>query len=291
MILQNLVIPSRRNLKLEYSGMDSLERCLNKDHFRSYPHKIEYVHNSRGFRDSEWPDSLDELKDAIWCVGDSFTAGIGSPYEFIWPQVLAAATGRCCINVSMDGASNTWISRRAQQIIKEVAPIHMVVLWSYFHRREHTNTEWPDERRRLHFDKLETDSEDFEDFANCCRQLKNVATSTTIVNGMIPHAWSPPDCSITWQNLRDPVWPSREPHNKSDFFALPEYIQQELFSQPVIKADFELMFAFNEFINRHQIIQLTNLDYARDHHHFDNITSEFFVQKICKALFANGNTS
>jgi len=27
---------------------------------------------------------------------------------------------------------------------------------------------------------------------------------------------------------------------------------------------------------------LNNLDYARDYHHFDKVTSEFLVEKICK---------
>jgi len=115
-ILQDLVLQSRVNFKSDVSGLDSLELCLNKDHFRNYPHHVEYVHNSRGFRDNEWPESADELKNAIWCVGDSFTVGLGSPRQFTWPQVLAAVTGRRCINISMDGASNAWISRRAQQI-------------------------------------------------------------------------------------------------------------------------------------------------------------------------------
>jgi hypothetical protein len=36
----------------------------------------------------------------------------------------------------MDGASNNWIARQAQMIINEVAPQHMIIHWSYAHRRE-----------------------------------------------------------------------------------------------------------------------------------------------------------
>ena len=142
MILSDLKIMSKVHLQCEFSGIDSLEYCLNKEHFCNYPHKVDYVYNSRGFRDAEWPESQEELKNAIWCIGDSFTVGIGSPYNFTWPQMLSIATGRRCINVSMDGASNDWISRRAQQIIKEVAPTHMVVLWSYINRREFSDITW-----------------------------------------------------------------------------------------------------------------------------------------------------
>lgn len=199
MILQDLVIPSKKNLRLKFSGIDSLDRCPNKEHFQSYPHKVEYVYNSRGFRDAEWPDSLDELKDAIWCVGDSFTVGIGSSYHFIWPQVLSAVTGRRCINVSMDGASNNWISRRAQQIVREVAPTHMVMLWSYFHRREHPDTNLFDDCRVIHSDRSSSYQDDVDNFINCYDQLINSKKITRMWHGAIPDCSPrPADRALTW---------------------------------------------------------------------------------------------
>lgn len=290
MILPNFVLPSRVNQHWQYSGMDSIEHCRNKDYFQSYPHPVDYVYNSRGFRDAEWPNTLDELKNAIWCVGDSFTVGIGSPYKFTWPQVLSAATGRRCINIGMDGASNSWISRRAQQIVKEVAPAHMVVLWSYTHRREHSNIEWSDENRRIHHSaRLSSDEDNFANFVNCYTQLNTAATSTDIFNGAIPHFWAKIDMNF-WKDVRDPSWPVNCPQSRSEFAALPEYVQQELLSQLYIKNKFELLFAPNEPTN-HQLIQLTNLDYARDYHHFDDVTSKFFVDAICKTLFSSNQSS
>lgn len=136
MILPDLVLPSRQNQVWQESGMDSLESCFDKNHFKSYPHQVEYHYNSRGFRDAEWPENL---QDSTWCVGDSFTVGLGSPIEHIWPRILQNCTGQRTINVSMDGASNNWISRRSIDIIQLVNPVTLIIQWSYIERREKPN--------------------------------------------------------------------------------------------------------------------------------------------------------
>ena len=136
MILPDFILPSRINQHWEYSGIDSIEQCLNKKHFKSYPHKIEYRYNSRGFRDTEWPETLEKLKNSIWCVGDSFTVGIGSPVEHTWSYQVGQKLNTRTINISMDGASNNWIARKAQQIIDTIGPKFLVVHWSYISRRE-----------------------------------------------------------------------------------------------------------------------------------------------------------
>jgi hypothetical protein len=129
--------------------LDHINECLDKDHFLSYPHKITYCYNSRGFRDQEWPVSESELKNAIWCVGDSFTVGLGSPLLHTWPSRLAELSNRRTINVSMDGASNEWIARTAQSIVNSICPMHMVIMWSYTHRRELNDVTLNVENRRL----------------------------------------------------------------------------------------------------------------------------------------------
>jgi hypothetical protein len=40
----------------------------------------------------------------------------------------------------------------------------------------------------------------------------------------------------------------------------------------------------DNFYNHNQLTKLFNLDYARDYHHFDRVTSEFFVKQILKNL-------
>lgn len=140
MILANCKLRSRANQIWDSSGIDSYEFCLDRTRFQNFPFSVEYRYNSRGFRDEEWPGE-EKLQDAIWCVGDSFTVGIGSPFDHIWPRVLQSATGIRTINVSMDGASNDWISRMAKQICQEVKPKYLVVMWSYLERREFSPVE------------------------------------------------------------------------------------------------------------------------------------------------------
>jgi hypothetical protein len=138
MILPDFILPSRANQTWSYSGIDSLELCSNKHHFKSYPHNITYNYNSRGFRDAEWPNDLEELQSAIWCVGDSFTVGIGSPLEHTWVYQLGKQSNRRTINVSMDGASNMWIARKSLDIVNKIKPAHLIIQWSYISRREKT---------------------------------------------------------------------------------------------------------------------------------------------------------
>jgi hypothetical protein len=113
--------------------MDMPEHCWQPQHFNTYPHTVIYQFNSRGFRDDEWPQDLDQ---AIWCLGDSFTVGFGSPREHTWPWLLGEHTLLRTINISMDGASNDWIARRGCQILSAVKPELLVIQWSYTHRRE-----------------------------------------------------------------------------------------------------------------------------------------------------------
>lgn len=136
MILPEFILPSKANQCWKSTGIDSLEMCVDKDWFKQYPHDVTYQYNSRGFRDAEWPDSINELQKSIWCVGDSFTVGIGSPIEHTWTHLLEQVTRTNTINISMDGASNNWIARHAVQILDIIKPTALVVQWSYLHRRE-----------------------------------------------------------------------------------------------------------------------------------------------------------
>ena len=140
-----LKITSRIGLPVtETSGIDCLQMCLNKEHFRNYPKEITYQYNSRGFRDSEWPD---DLSDVTWCIGDSFTAGTGQPYEEIWPKLLEKKTGKRCINLGEDGCSNDTMALRAQEICKLYRPKLIVVMWSYLARRRKEN-------RNIHYNEF-----------------------------------------------------------------------------------------------------------------------------------------
>jgi hypothetical protein len=285
--LADIVLSLNKNQTLEHSGMDSLEKCQDKNHFLSYPHPVTYNYNSRGFRDREWPDTIEELQNAIWCIGDSFTVGMGSPLEFTWPQMLEKITGRRCINVSMDGASNDWITRRAQQIINQIAPTHMVVLWSYLHRRELPDTKQSDEARRTYTKPYSVDIDDHINFVNCYTNLNNCLSTVKIYNAIVPKAnadyYSFKDQIIkSWNKIKDSNWPCEPPTCQIEFESLLGVIQADFLKRAPDIVDLIKSPLVKLLQGKDQLLKLTNLDYARDGHHFDKMTSEFFVQKICE---------
>jgi len=172
-----LSVPKKIYWKSNYSGMDCLELCANKEHFLNYSKKITYEYNSKGFRDKEWPE---DLSDVIWCVGDSFTVGVGQPFEEIWPQLLEKKTGKRCLNVGEDGCSNDTMALRAQEIFKLYKPKLIIVMWSYF------------SRRRINDQNVQYDKNNFgfkEDSINFVKHFKIVdSLSTNIVHLLIPGA-------------------------------------------------------------------------------------------------------
>jgi hypothetical protein len=135
-MLSNFVWWSHRNFQGQYSGLDTPEDCANTQHFKNYPSPVSYCHNSRGYRDQEWPQSLQELNQAVWCFGDSFTVGYGCPHSHAWPFLLQQQLNQRCINVSMNGGSNEWIARKIHELANECVPSTVVVHWTYTHRRE-----------------------------------------------------------------------------------------------------------------------------------------------------------
>jgi len=156
------------------SGSDSLNECLNKNHYNAYTKNISYRYNSRGFRDDEWPTNL---SDVIWCVGDSFTTGIGQPFEETWPQVLQKETGKRCLNIGVDGSSNDSIAIRAKEICLNYNPKIMVIMWSYFHRRKDSHHDRNDFTRK-------------KDLSNFIKNFKAVnSIATNVVNLLIPKAF------------------------------------------------------------------------------------------------------
>jgi hypothetical protein len=133
MILPDICIPEFINLSVGEFGLDTLQECKDKIWFENFPHTVSYDYNSRGFRDHEWPE---DLKNAVWCIGDSFTVGVGSIFQHTWPNLLAKEIPQRVINVSLNGASNDFISRMSKIIKAEVDPFAIIHQWSYIHRRE-----------------------------------------------------------------------------------------------------------------------------------------------------------
>jgi hypothetical protein len=270
-ILPDFVLTTCINRHWQYSGMDSIDLCLNRQHFLSYPYSVEYVYNSRGYRDQEWPNSLDELKNAIWCVGDSFTVGIGQPFDHIWPQVLSKQLNQRTINVSMDGASNHWIARRAQAIIDLVKPGNLVILWSYTHRREKPNTALNDEQRRIPYSKNSVE----DDYSTWITLLNGIRSNgTNVIHSTIPDFHPIVLCHEIWNNIKDPSWPTC-PRNITELENLPGHILDEMKHIHRCYNDFKTQLESN-IIHIHE-----RLDWARDYHHFDLLTAQWLVDQIC----------
>lgn len=173
-----MTLPELTNNKKIYasykeSGLDSLDKCYNKDYYINYPHDVVYNYNSRGYRDIEWPNQIDE--QVIWCVGDSFTLGLGCPFEYTYPNLLRDYVNRPIINISMDGGSNQYITRKAKYIIENVKPKHLIIHWSYFHRREDPNPNKSDEERRIYEDKTSDANDDCLNILNCIEIIEGTA--------------------------------------------------------------------------------------------------------------------
>jgi hypothetical protein len=269
--------------------MDSYQYCLDKDHFLTYPHTITYQYNSRGLRDQEWPDSIEELNNAVWCIGDSFTVGIGSPAEHCWTHILEKKINRRVINVSMDGASNEWIARRAVDICNTIAPKNMVIMWSYFNRREDPDVSKLDEDRRIFCNKNDTSNDDRNNFIECFNKVNINCNNTTLCHLTIPHTTRINVCSPSklWDDIKGPDWPSHHPRTLDDFYKLDQWIIDELIEHTVYNDWIQLIgdpFFKNCFFSFDTIITVPQLDVARDGHHFDMQTSCWVVDKVVNYL-------
>lgn len=150
--------------ELKHKGIDSIDKCINKTHFLNYNKNISYLYNSRGFRDNEWPI---DIENKIWCIGDSFTEGLGQPVNETWPKILEKQLNETCINVSENGCSNDLISLRIDYIKKNFNPKCIIVMWSYFWRRfkDGINVQFNKTKKELPADDLKNFIKNFN-FAN-----------------------------------------------------------------------------------------------------------------------------
>jgi len=188
MILNELFLTTFANIVSSSDGIDTKDLCLDKSHFINYKKHVYYFYNNRGFRDDEWPNDITQIYNNAWCVGDSFTVGLGQPQEETWPYLLKDSIPELIFNVSLNGASNDWISRKTNYIIQHAKPKYVFIQWSYLHRREHPETTRCDEDRRLHYilkDVIDT-NKDQRDFDNFVKNLNSVTHDAIIVHSFVP---------------------------------------------------------------------------------------------------------
>jgi len=280
--ISKLIISKLVNQQSTNSGIDSLNRCLDKNLFRQWPHPVNYNYNSRGFRDQEWPQ---DLNSAVWCIGDSFTVGLGSCVEHTWSQVLSQHSQRRVINVSMDGASNEWMARQACDAYDLAQPRNMVLMWSYPHRRENVNRNQSDLNRRLHFVRS-TMLQDFENFYSCRKQVRVYCASSNIIELVIPNFVTSFD-DAAWKRIRDPSWPQLLPPTLEEFQDLSSAIAAEL--RTLHGIDIDQLLEFYTILQQNpkylaDVIRVEYLDRARDGHHFDIVTADWVAKQVQNLL-------
>lgn len=288
MILPDFILPSRVDQIWSESGMDSLADCLDKKHFKSYPYPIEYRYNSRGYRDQEWPTKLTELQDAVWCIGDSFTVGIGSPLEHTWPYILQQKTKCRVINISMDGASNEWILRKASTLLKTINPKNIVIHWSYIERRENFKNNSLLNRHWLrHYEKIKG-----SDWPPAPTLTNYNTLPSWILAELEKHDQSWKN-GITDDQLRQQAIKSTVDEDINNILFCLDQINSNTsttkiihsFIPEVVPVTYELFFE-EQLKTRtgNYIPPLTHLDVARDGHHYDRLTAQYFVSAVTQLL-------
>jgi hypothetical protein len=283
MILPDFILHSRANKIWNYSGIDSPSNCLDKKHFDNYLYPVDYRYNSRGFRDVEWPESM-ELVNSIWCVGDSFTVGLGAPYRHSWPFILKSVSKKNTINVSLDGASNDWIARKTLNILDAVSPQNIVIQWSFFSRSESTITSLYDETRRKQFHDNDVSLRNqFDNFKKNFSLIESAKSKTNIIHSFIPNAFSLSDMKNIWNELKGIDWPAHPPKNLKDLHSLESFIINELVDADQFE-NIKIYAEYYELLSNANIINYTQIDWARDAFHYDIKTATKIVNEILPLL-------
>jgi hypothetical protein len=172
-------VSAKTNKTFDWLNRDSPSGCHDIEHFNSYPASIHYYFNSRGFRDTEWPSDLFNL---IWCIGDSWTMGLGC--ETSWPAELQKLVNTRCINVSMLGASCKWVARQAGMVLK-LNPRAVIIQWPYIWKDEVADPSLSDEDRRIN-----PSFESFEYLYNLYEQsvqkVENAKQRSHVIHTFVP---------------------------------------------------------------------------------------------------------
>jgi hypothetical protein len=285
MILPDLQIPSFRLAELEYLAPDTPEHPqLNKN----YQYPIHYSFNSRGFRDTEWPDGMQELKNSIWCVGDSATLGVGSPLSHTWPAILQEVTQTRTINISLRGIANDGIFRQTQQILEQVQPRLVVVQWTYLHRRDLSIDYALEKKWQQYYNDIKDPT-----WPNC--KYKEIEKLPQWIREEIlstHEKFSSRLCETDLCNLNHQVFSDQENiQHTLNFIKILEKSKKDtnlIHSViPAIDETLDNSAQFDQEIRKLPIKLVPRfqyLDYARDMYHWDIKTSKNFVQLLLQTI-------
>lgn len=187
--LKSFKISHYANLNCQELGHDSYQNCFNKAHYKNFE-SVEYQFNEIGFRTK----SIDQFRgDEILAIGDSFTLGLGVNANQRWTEQLEHMIDYPVLNFSLNGASNDWIARKANQLLKFFQPRYLIIHWTFMHRRERPNCDWSDDER-TECEPLYTAQENFENWLKNYQSIKFANT----IHSAIPN-WC--DVDIDYQQF------------------------------------------------------------------------------------------
>lgn len=179
---QVLCIPYYANFESSALGLDSIEHCLDRDHFKTWPSTVSYKFNEIGFRTKSIARFTGK---EILAIGDSFTLGLGCDYSQCWPHRLENLLQYPVLNFSLNGASNDWIARKTQQLLQFFNPRAIVIHHTFSHRRERLRTDWHDDERTEcspHY----TTEQNFENFCKNFKILQQTCGFIPTIHGFVP---------------------------------------------------------------------------------------------------------
>ena len=302
-MLDSFLVPGLVGKTVQELGNDSKSLCktnIDIKLWESYPHKVEYRFNERGYRDKPWPDNLN---DCIWCFGDSFTLGLGARFSHTWPYILREKTKSKLVNISMNGASNGWMFRKIKELLREVQPAAIIVQWSYTHRHElyfsqsqaehYNNKLWKKYYLQIK-DETWPDCSELKDFYKLPKSIqKEVQTKHKSERHSI---WFVNDCVNAYaisdeDRLQHYTTSSIEDDSKLTL----DYIFKTI--ELCEKCQVPLIYGFIPNFALHEEIEkilpklkgdswgvTPMLDLARDRFHFDIKTSNYIVNEVLKLI-------
>lgn len=176
---QTVGIERYANLSCLTLGHDNLEHCFDVQHYKNYPEQIEYRFNEIGYRTK----SINDFRgNEILAIGDSFTLGLGVAQHHTWPEQLSAILNYPVLNFSLNGASNDWMVRKTQQLLKYFEPKAIVVHYTFSHRRERPHIDWTDDER-TECEPLYSDQENYLNWYKAFEYFSGL--SIPVVHGFI----------------------------------------------------------------------------------------------------------
>lgn len=292
MILPNFIIKSLQNQNFEYFESDVRSKAKDIELFDSYPYPIDYSFNSRGFRDREWPNDINDLQNSIWCIGDSVTTGIAAPVTHNWVSVLENAINQRCINISLTASSNDWIFRKGIEVLTTIKPKTIIFQWSFIPRGESNNTMLSDEERVLHFQSDLSPENLWKGFKSKIDYIELIKNNTNIIYYFPPY-WnvllvkSYNELEQQWKSILGEQWGDC-PYDIQSFNLLNDCILKELKHfklYDIINESCEYRSKFLNLMNGLKYVELSEYqDRSRDGYHPDIITSNYVVNKILELL-------